>query len=157
MLVSWLHLISLAVYLGALAGLWLILLPALATVPSHSDKVKLLARGLKLYNPLQTAALGVLILSGAFQLTALKAAFRELFLKELGAVLAWKLTVSFFLIILSAYQSMALAHRFVRRVEGGEPFSPEDLQSLSRRLKGSTLAICLLAAVTIWLGLRLRS
>lgn len=157
MLLSSLHLISLTIYLGALAGLWLILLPALSAVPSHSEKVRLLSRGLKLYNPLQTAALGVLILSGAFQLTALKAAYRELFLKELGAVLAWKLTASFFLIILSTYQSMALAHRFVRRTEAGEPFSPDDLQSLSRRLKSSTIAICFLAAVTIWLGLRLRS
>ena len=156
MLISWLHLVSLTVYVGSLAGLWLVLLPALSALHSHEEQVKLLARSLKLYNPLQTASLGILILSGAFQLTALKAAYRELFLRELGMTLAWKLALSFFLIIFSVYQSMAVAHRFVRRSEQGESFSPQELQSLTRRLRVSSLAILFLAVATIWLGLRLR-
>lgn len=156
MLISWLHLVSLTVYVGSLAGLWLVLLPALSALQSHEEQVKLLARGLKLYNPLQTASLGILILSGAFQLTDLKAAYRELFLRELGMTLTWKLALAFFLIIFSTYQSMAVAHRFVRRSEQGEPFSPRELQSLTRRLSASSLAILFLAVATIWLGLRLR-
>lgn len=156
MLISWLHLVSLTVYVGSLAGLWLVLLPALSAVESHEEQVKLLARSLKLYNPLQTASLGILILSGAFQLTALKAAYRELLLRELGVTLTWKLVLSFFLIIFSTYQSMAVAHRFVRRSEQGKPFSPHELQSLIRRLQMSSLAILFLAAATIWLGLRLQ-
>jgi len=156
MLISWLHLVSLTVYVGSLAGLWLVLLPALAALQSHEEQVKLLARSLKLYNPLQTASLGILILSGALQLTALKAAYRELFLRELGMTLTWKLTLSFFLIIFSTYQSMGVAHRFVRRSEQGEPFSPQEIQSLTRRLRATSLAILLLAFATIWLGLRLR-
>ncbi len=156
MLISWLHLLSLTVYVGSLAGLWLVLLPALSAVQNHEEQVKLLARSLKLYNPVQTASLGILILSGAFQLTDLKAAYRELFLKELGMTLAWKLVFSFFLIIFSTYQSMAVAHRFVRRSEQGESFSAQELRSLTRRLKISSLAILLLAGATIWLGLRLR-
>jgi len=156
MLISWLHLVSLTVYVGALAGLWFVLLPALAALQSHEQQVKLLARSLKLYNPLQTASLGILILSGALQLTALKAAYRELFLRELGMTLAWKLALSFFLIIFSTYQSMGVAHRFVRRSEQGEPFSPQEIQSLTRRLRASSLVILLLAFATIWLGLRLR-
>lgn len=156
MLISWLHLASLTVYVGSLAGLWLVLLPALSALQSHEQQVKLLARGLKLYNPLQTASLGILILSGALQLTDLKAAYRELFLRELGMTLTWKLALAFFLIILSTYQSMAVAHRFVRRSEQGEPFSPRELQSLTRRLRASSLVILFLAVATIWLGLRLR-
>lgn len=156
MLVSWLHLISLAVYMGSLVGLWLMILPALSVVQNHHEQVKLLARSLKLYNPVQTGALGILILSGAFQLTDLKAAYRELFLRELGVTLALKLFLSFILVVFSTYQSMAVAHRFVRRSEQGEAFSPQELQSVARRLKISTFAILLLAGVTIWLGVRLR-
>lgn len=156
MLVSWLHLMSLAVYLGSVVGLWVMLLPALSAIRDPERQARLLARSLKLYNPLQTGALGLLVLSGAFQLTNLKAAYRELFIKELGMRLGLKLILSFVLIVLSIYQSMAVAHRFVRRYEGGEPSSPKELQSLARRLRVSTLSILLLAAITVWLGMRMR-
>ena len=156
MLLSWLHLISLAVYLGSLVGLWVMVLPVLSAIQNHEERIKMVARSLKLYNPVQTASLGVLILSGAFQLTDLKAAYRELFLRELGLTLAVKLLLSFFLIVFSTYQSMAVAHRFVRRSEQGESFSPRELQSVTRRLKTSTLAILLLTMIIVWLGVQLR-
>lgn len=155
MLTSWFHLISLAVYLGALVGLWVMILPGLSSAASHQQQVELLTRSLKLYNPVQTAALGVLILSGALQLTELKAAYRELFLRELGLTLSLKLILSFVLVLFSTYQSMGVAHRFVRRSEAGEPCSPEELLSLTRRLKASTLAILFLAIATAWLGVQL--
>src|SRR3990167_3550252 len=103
MLLSWLHLISLAVYLGSLVGLWVMVLPVLSAIQNYEERIKMVARSLKLYNPVQSASLGVLILSGAFQLTDLKAAYRELFLRELGLTLAVKLLLSFFLIVFSTY------------------------------------------------------
>lgn len=156
MLISWLHLTSLAVYLGSLIGLRFMVLPALSVIKNHDDQVKLLARSLRLYNPLQTGSLGLLVLSGAFQLTDLKAAYRELFLKELGVILGLKLIFSFVLIVFSTYQSMGVAHRFVRRHEGDESFSPQEFQSVTQRLSTSTVVILLLAIITLWLGVQLR-
>ncbi|MGH7772638.1 MAG: hypothetical protein ACREQA_10435 [Candidatus Binatia bacterium] len=156
MLTSWLHLISLAAFLGSVIGLWLVLLPSLSVIKSHEGQLKLLARSLKLYNPLQTGALGLLVLSGAFQITELKATYRELFIKQLGVMLALKLALSFVLIVLSTYQSMAVAHRFVRRYEGGEALSPQDLQLVARRLRISTHAILLLAFMTALVGVWMR-
>lgn len=156
MLNSWLHLIALTVYLGSLIGLGAMLLPALSIIKDHDEQTKLLARGLKIYNPLQIGALGVLVLSGAFQLTDLKAAYRELFFKELGVTLGLKLILSFVLIVFSIYQSMAVAHRFVRRYEGGEPLPPQELQSVARRLRVSTLSLLLLALITALLGVQMR-
>ncbi|MEK7782795.1 MAG: hypothetical protein AAB279_02600, partial [Candidatus Binatota bacterium] len=150
MLISWLHLASLAVYLGSLVGLRVMILPALSVVKNHAEQVKLLARSLRLYNPLQVGSLGLLVLSGALQLTDLKAAYRELFLKELGVILGLKLMFSFVLIVVSTFQSMGVAHRFVRRYEGGEPFSPQELHSVTQRLGTSTLVILLLAIITLW-------
>lgn len=147
---------SLAAYLGSVIGLWLVLLPSLSAIKSHEGQLKLLARSLKLYNPLQTGTLGLLVLSGAFQLTELKATYRELFMKQLGVTLVLKLALSFVLIVLSTYQSMAVAHRFVRRYEGGEPLSPQDLQSVARRLRISTHAILLLAFMTALVGVWMR-
>ena len=156
MLVSWIHLMALAVYLGAIAGLWVILLPSLSVVKTHEGRLQLLARGLKLYNPLQSGALGLLVLSGAIQVTDLKASYRELFAREFGMTLGIKLVLAFFLVLFSTYQSMAVAHRFVRRYEGGESCSPQELQSLTKRLRGSTLFLLILSLFTLWFGMRLR-
>lgn len=155
MSLSWLHLTALAVYLGSLAGLWLFSLSRLPNIKGHEGQAKFLIRSLKLYNPVQIGALGVLVLSGAFQLTDLKAAYRESFMQELGATLGWKLATSFVLIIFSTYQSMGVGHRFVRRYEGGEPVSPRDVQAVTRRLKISTLCILALAMVTAWFGVKM--
>jgi uncharacterized membrane protein len=157
MLNSWLHLIALIVYLGAIVGLWVLLFPALIWLNKHDDKVRFLTRGLKLYNPLQVGALGILLFSGAFQLTELKATYRELFLKQLGYALALKLLFAFFLVMVSVYQSLGVGHRFVRRQEGGQPVTPEQLNSIVRRLKGANGTILILAMITVWLGIRLRS
>ena len=83
MFYSWLHLIALVVYLGAVIGFWLMLLPAVAVLENHDEKVRFFVRGLKFYNPLQVGSLGIILFTGAFQLTELKAAYRENFFKYL--------------------------------------------------------------------------
>src|ERR687891_20035 len=156
MLNSWLHLIALIVYLGAIVGLWVVFLPSMKTVVQHEDRVQFLARGLQFYNPLQVGALGILIFSGAFQLTELKAAYRETFISRFGYDLGIKLLFAFFLVLFSVYQAMGVGHRFVRRQAGGEPVTPEQLNSTIRRLKGANWVILILALTTVWAGLRLR-
>jgi hypothetical protein len=98
---SWLHIIALIAYLGAIVGLAVMLLPLLSSVEKHEDKVHFLARGLKFYNPLQIGTLGLVLFSGAFQLTHLKAIYREKFLKQLGYNLGIKLTFAFLLVFFS--------------------------------------------------------
>lgn len=149
--------IALTVYLGAVVGFWLMLLPATSILEKHEEKTRFLARGLKFYDPLQVGALGILLFSGAFQLTELKAAYREMFAKQIGYNLGIKLTFAFVLVILSVYQALGIGHRFVKRHEGGERVTPEELGSVIRRLKSANWGILLLAVITLWLGIRLRS
>jgi uncharacterized membrane protein len=157
MLNSWLHVIALTVYLGAVVALWVMLLPAASALDDHDDRTQFLIRGLKLYNPIQIGALGVLLFTGAFQLTDLKAAYRELFVQQLGYNLGMKLLVAFFLILLSVYQCLGIAHRLVRRHEGGDRFTPLEIDSTVRKLKSLNWLILIFALITVWLGLRLRS
>jgi uncharacterized membrane protein len=156
MLFSWLHVLARIVYLGAVLGFWLMLLPSIANLQKHEDKLQLLARGLKFYNPLQVGALGIVLFSGAFKLTELKAVYRETFIKELGYILAVKLSFAFLLVIFSVYQALGVGHRFVRRHEGGDAITAEQLASIMRRLTGANWCILLLAAITLWFGLRMR-
>src|SRR3970282_1980007 len=134
MLYSWLHLIALIVYLGAVVGFWLMLLPSAAILDKHDDKVHFLGRGLKFYNPLQVGALGIILFSGAFQLTELKAAYRETFIKQIAYSLGIKLLFAFLLVLFSVYQALGVGHRFVRRVEGGDEVQPEELAWMIRRV-----------------------
>jgi len=155
MIDSWLHILALIVYLGAVVGLWCILLPSLSAVTHQEARVHLLARSLKIYNPLHIGALGLILFTGAFQLTELKAAYREVFAQQLGYALAVKLFFAFFLVLFSVYQSMGIGHRFVKRYEAGEAITPRELQSVIYRLKAVSACIVILAAITLWLGLRL--
>jgi uncharacterized membrane protein len=157
MLTSWLHLLALIVYLGAVVGLGLMFLSSLSGVDKHEDKVQWVARGLKYYNPLQIGALGILIFTGAFQLTELKALYREMFIKQLGYDLGIKLLFAFVLVIVSVYQSMGVGHRFIKRQESGEPVTPAELDSMLDRLKKANWCMLILGFITVWLGLRLRS
>lgn len=157
MLNSWLHLITLAVYFGSSIGLWLILLPATSKLDNNKDKLQFLARSLKLYNPIQIGALGLLLFTGAFQLTDLKAVYRELFVKQVGYHLGIKLFVTFFLVLFSVYQSMGIAHRFVKRHETGDELTSQEFGSIVRKLKVSNGLILILALITLWFGLQLRS
>jgi uncharacterized membrane protein len=157
MLNSWLHLVALVVYLGAVLGFWFVLLPAVTSLQDHQNRAHLLARGLKFYNPLQVGALGILLFSGAFQLTELKAAYRETFVQQLGVALAIKLTLAFLVVLLSVYQSMGIGHRFVKRYEGGEPITEQEMNRVLQRLTSATWFIVPLAFMTLWYGLRLRA
>ena len=56
---TWLHVLGLIVFIGAVAGLWIVLLPALSAAESPEERGRLLARALRFYNPLQVGALGV--------------------------------------------------------------------------------------------------
>lgn len=156
MLNSWLHLVALVVYLGAVLSFWFVLLPAVTTLHDHENRAHLLARGLKFYNPLQVGALGILLFSGAFQLTELKAAYRETFVQQLGVALAIKLTLAFLVVLFSVYQSMGIGHRFVKRYEGGEPVNEQEIDRVLRRLRSVNWLIVPLALMTVWYGLRLR-
>ncbi len=155
MLYSWLHLIALVVYVGAVVGLWFMLLPSVAIFSRDNDKAHLLARGLKFFNPLQVGALGIILFTGAFQLTELKAAYREQFVQQFGYILVLKLLFAFLLVIFSVYQGLGVGHRFVRRYESGEPVTGTELRSIIGRLKGANWCIALLTIVTVWLGIRL--
>jgi uncharacterized membrane protein len=157
MINSWLHLVALVVYLGAVLGFWFVLLPAVAALNEHADRAQLLARSLKFYNPLQVGALGILLFSGAFQLTELKAAYRETFVQQVGVALAIKLTLAFLVVLFSVYQSMGIGHRFVKRYESGEPVTADEIERVRRRLTSANWLIVPLALMTLWYGLRLRA
>ncbi len=151
----WLHLLGLAVYFGSGVTLVVVLLPMAAQIPTPREKQRFLAQGLKRYNPLSIGALGVTLMTGAFNLTSYKALLGPRFFSLLGGVLGLKLLLVFVLINVSAAVSLGLGHRVVRTELRGEAIEPERLAGLVKRIRVLTVVALLLTAWIVWTSLNL--
>ncbi|HXQ21336.1 MAG TPA: hypothetical protein VN812_06655 [Candidatus Acidoferrales bacterium] len=151
----WLHVLALATYAGATLALLIMVLPAAAVVSEAAARRTFLARALRVYDPLAIAALGVLVMTGATNLTSYKDALRGEFFARLGWLLVWKLTLAFLVIMVGTYVTFGLGHRIVRTEMAGEPLDEVWLASMRRRLAYACWLTLALIAVTTWLGLEL--
>ena len=151
----WAHLLAFAVYTGATASLLAIAIPVLGKEADPQRRAHLAAAILRVYDPLSIASLGVAIMTGAFSLTAYKAALRAAFFDRLGGPLAWKLFFTFILVNLAAYIAFGIGHRVVRAVDAGEPPDAAQLAAFLRRLRTSLMLALALVAVIVWVALRL--
>ena len=149
----WLHLLAFATYVGATVAILVICLPLARAERDPQRRLQIVAATMRVYDPLTIAALGVLVMTGAFNLTAYKAALRELFFTRLGSTLAWKLLLSFLLINLAAYIAFGLGHRIVRGAEDAAPLDSSRLDRMLVRLRWSALAALILAAAITWIAL----
>lgn len=152
----WVHLLAFAVYTGATVALIAIGIPVITTEEDPLRRARLAAAVLRVYDPLSIAALGVSIMTGAFSVTAYKAALRGAFFDRLGGPLGWKLCFTFVLVNLAAYVAFGIGHRVVRAVDGGAPPDATRLAAALRRLRASSLLALALVAVIVWVSLRLR-
>ncbi len=151
----WLHVLGLVAYGGATLALVLMVLPAAAAVPEAAARRALLARALKVYDPLAIATLGVLVMTGASNLTTYKAVMRGAFFERLGWLLVCKLGFAFLVIMVGTYLTFGLGHRIVRDEMFGDPVDETWLASMITRLTYAGVLSLVLLAITAWLGLAL--
>jgi uncharacterized membrane protein len=154
LLTRWVHLLAVALYLGATVAVALVFLPAVEAVEDPALQRRLLARGLRPYNVLSVGALGVLVISGASGLTDLKAALGPDFARLLWRLVG-KLALTFVLINVATYFSFGLAHRLVRAELGGLPVEPAQQAGMIVRMRWTAWMGAALAAWTAWVGLAL--
>ena len=151
----WLHLLAFATYTGATASIAFSTLPAARAEGEPARRLQVLAAALRVYDPLSIAALGVLVMTGAFRLTAYKAALRNVFFERVGGPLAWKLFFTFLLVNLGAYIAFGIGHRLVGMHVRGEAIDPERLASMENRLRSRLLLALVLVGVIVWVALSL--
>jgi len=154
-LTLWLHLVSLAAYFGATLAFVFVMLPAVERVEAHDERLQVLTAMLKRLNPLVIGVLGILVMTGAFSLTAYKARLRSEFFTRIGEPLTLKLILAFFFINGVTYVVFGLGHRIVRAVEWGDPVPPEKLASMIRRMRSASILNLLLAAWIVWVALQI--
>ena len=87
-----LHLAALAIYLASCLYLVVIVFPSARGFQDPIMQRRFLARAFRLQNPLSIGALGVLLMTGAFRLTDLKARLGPSFFVDVGRPLAMATT-----------------------------------------------------------------
>jgi len=148
----WLHILGLAAYGGSTLALLIVILPA-ANAQGAALRHSFLAQTLKFYDPLAVATLGVIVMTGAFNLTRYKDALRGSFFEQLGWLLAWKLSFAFLVVMVGVYIAFGLGHRIVRAEMAGEPYEADQIDSMAKRLTYACILNLLLLCLTAWLGL----
>ena len=113
----WLHLLAFAAYTGSTLTIVLISVPHARAQADAEGKLRAIAAAMRVYDPLSIATLGVMVMTGAFQLTDYKAAMRATYFEQIGGPLAWKLFFSFLLINVGAYVAFGIGHRLVRTLD----------------------------------------
>jgi uncharacterized membrane protein len=151
----WLHVVALVAYGGTTLALVALVIPAAAAMADPAARRTFLARALRIYDPLAIAALGVLVMTGATNLTTYKSVLRGEFFERLGWLLVWKLVGAFWVIMIGTYITFGLGHRIVRTEMAGEPVDAAWLASMTRRLIYACALVLILTAITTWLGLEL--
>ena len=149
----WLHLLAFATYTGATVVVAFASVPAARREVEPARRLRLLADALRIYDPLSIAALGVIVMTGAFRLTAYKAALRAVFFDRLGAVLAWKLFFSFLLIMVGTYAAFGIGHRLVSMNARQEIVDRRVLAGMETRLQWALSIALALIAVIVWIAL----
>ncbi len=150
----WLHLVSTGLFLGSTAGIPLFTVPGARGAAGGPIRRARLARALRVYDPLAIALLGVMVMTGAWSVTAYKQTLGQEYFASFGAHLAWKLAAAFLTVMAGTYVTFGLGHRLVRADDLGDPVDEERLASMMTRLSGAAWTTVALTGVTIAIALR---
>jgi uncharacterized membrane protein len=140
------HLVGLAVYLATCVYLLLVLLPSAALAKDAGIQRRRLAAALRVLNPAAIGALGLVLVSGAFRLTDIKAGLGPAFFAAIGRPLAVKLTLAFLVINLATYVAFGCGLRLVRAQQGNLPL---DAAWQRRMLVRMGIATCIALGLTL--------
>lgn len=152
------HLLASMVYLGGSWFLGAALIPGLSSA-APEVRIRTVAAVIRWYHPTSLAALGVLVMTGAFALTSAKAALGPQYFSTLFTLLGPKLLLAFVLVMLSSYQFFGLGLRLVRSLPQDGGAVPPEVQAwqlrVIARIQVCALAGAVLAAALSGLGMAL--
>jgi len=149
----WLHLVATGLFLGATVGLAVFTVPQARRTADATARRGLLARTLRVYDPLAIALLGVMVMTGAWSITGYKETLGASYFASFGSHLVWKLGLAFLVVMSGTYVAFGLGHRLVRQEEWGEPVEEARLASMVRRLSAAAWLTVGLTAATIAVAL----
>lgn len=148
------HLLATGLYLGATAGLALFTVPQARRTADAAARRTVLARSLRIYDPLAIAVLGVMVMTGAWSITEYKQTLGTNYFADFGEHLVWKLGLAFLVVMSGTYIAFGLGHRLVRQDEWGEEVDEAKLRGMTSRLAGAAWFTVILTVATIVVAMR---
>jgi hypothetical protein len=155
-LVVFVHLVAVAVYLGSTVMLGVAIETLGARAPDAFLRRQRYASFFNAYNPLSIAALGVVVITGAWSITPYKQGLGPRYFEEIGSALAGKLSLAFLLIMTATWVSFGICHRLVRADQGALPVTDAQLRRFLMRLRIAVWLSVLLALATLWTATGIR-
>ena len=150
------HVVAVAVYLGATVMLGVAIETLGARAPDAFLRRQRYAAFFSAYNPLTIAALGVVVMTGAWSITPYKQALGGAYFAQVGAALANKLMLAFVLIISATWVSFGICHRLVRADQGALPVTDAQLRRFLMRLRVAVWTTVALTLLTLWTATGIR-
>jgi len=151
----WIHLVASGLFLGATIGLAIFPVRRARALADPVERRRSLAHSLRFYDPLAIALLGIVVMTGAYRVTALKQALGPAYFATFGAHLAAKLGLAFLVVMSGTYLCFGIGHRLVRQDEWNEPVDESRLASMIGRLGGAAWTTVLLTVATLAVALRI--
>lgn len=139
----WLHLLATVVWLGGLIFQSHVLFPQLGKTGASP----LAAAALRRFRPVAWSAVGLLVLSGFYNLSRLPS-LERLLQSDAGALLALKVVLLLIALPLAAHRDFKQGPRLARALEAGE-----DPVALLRSVVWLDRVVLLLGVVALYLGL----
>ena len=146
------HIVAVAVFLGATVLLAIAIETLGARVLDPVIRRERYAAFFNAYNPLSIAALGVVVMTGAWSITPYKQGLGPEYFEQIGAGLANKLMLAFVLIISATWVCFGICHRLVRADQGGLPVTDADLSRFLLRLRVAVWLTIGLTIATLWVS-----
>ena len=131
------HLAAISVYLGASVFLGLLIEVVGRNAADAAARRERWVEVFTVYNPLSIAALGVMVMTGAWSLTPYKQAFGQGYFEQVGNALANKLALAFFVIMTGTWVTFGICHRLVRAHQFEMPVTDRELDRFRMRLRSA--------------------
>ena len=156
-LVVFVHLVAVAVYVGSTVMLGIELETLGQRAPDAFSRRQRYAAFFSAYNPLSIGVLGVVVITGGWSITPYKQGLGPQYFEQIGAALAGKLTLAFFLIIAATWVSFGICHRLVRADQWALPVTDAQLRRFIARLRVAVWFCVVLAIWTLWAATGIRA
>lgn len=149
----WIHLLATGAFVGATLGLAIFTVRHARAAADLRHARARLYQVLRVYDPLAIALLGLMVMTGAWSITGLKAEMGGAYFESVGGFLAGKLVLAFFVVMSGTWIAMGIGHRIVREEEWGEDLDEGVLRSRIARLGGAAWTTVLITLATVWVSL----
>jgi hypothetical protein len=150
------HVGAIGVYLGASVLLALLIEVVGRGAPDASVRRERWAELFNVYDPVAIAALGVVVMTGAWSITPYKEALGKGYFEQIGQALVGKLGLAFLVVMCGTWVCFGMCHRIVRAHQGAVPVTNAELDRMLMRLRSGLWLSCALTLATVWVALGIK-